>query len=112
MKTVLLATILGAALMLPGGATVVSTGSFPYPVNMGPDADPNRIPVGSIPCESNHGYGLLGLLATPYPSVPGGWEWDGGIELNGNLPSAFGISITSLTLWNFHHGILVTMETD
>lgn len=95
MKTRLFAALLGAAVLTSARATVVSTGAFPYPVNMGPDADPGRIPVGLIPCESNHGYGLLELITTPVSSVPGGWRWEGGTELNGNLPSAFGISLQS-----------------
>ena len=93
MKTpILTILLLGASLQL-ASSTVISTGAVHYPVNMGPAAHPGRIPVGSIPCESNHGFGTLALIATPFPSVPGGWDWDGGIELNGNLPSAFGISV-------------------
>ena len=93
MKTPILIILLLGAFFQLAPATVISTGAVHYPVNMGPAAHPGRIPVGSIPCESNHGFGTLSLIATPFPSVPGGWDWDGGIELNGNLPSAFGISI-------------------
>lgn len=93
MKTLMLIALLCGAFLPWTEATSVFTGAATYPVNMGPESDATRIPVGSIPCESNHGYGLLELISTPFPSVPGGWLWDGGIELNGNLPSAFGISV-------------------
>lgn len=91
----MIAKILGIFLTfsMVAAGTVVSTGSIRQPVNLGPEADPARIPIGGVPCESNHGYGVLGLIATPFPLVHGGWRWDGGIELNGNLPSAFGISV-------------------
>lgn len=93
MKTPILSGLILGVFLPWAAATMVSTGEMHYPVNMGPASDPARIPVGSIPCESNHGYGVLELISTPFPSVPGGWHWAGGIELNGNLPSAFGISV-------------------
>ena len=93
MKTRILLAALLAGLITSVPATVVSTGAMRYPVNLGPKANPNRIPVGWIPCESNHGYGVVELIGFAYPSVPGGWKWDGGLELNGNLASAFGISV-------------------
>lgn len=79
--------------VLPLGATAVGTGAVKYPVNLGPESDPSRIPLGWVPCESNHGYGTIELISEPVPLVHGGWDWDGGLELNGNLASAFGIAV-------------------
>jgi hypothetical protein len=107
MKTPILSGLLVGVFLPWAAATVVSTGEMQYPVNMGPDADPARIPVGSIPCESNHGYGTLELISTPFPSVPGGWHWEGGIELNGNLPSAFGISVQPKDTTDARHAPVV-----
>lgn len=88
-------------------ATAVGTGAVKQPMNMGPESDPKRIPVGWVPCESNHGYGTIELISTPFPMMHGGWRWDGGIELNGNLPSAFGISVEPEDTTNLPHSPVV-----
>jgi len=84
--------IFGALLPAVWG-TSVGTGAVRQPMNLGPLSDPGRIPIGWVPCESNYGYGTLGLIAEPFVLTHGGWRWEGGIEMNGNLPSAFGISL-------------------
>lgn len=74
-------------------ATVMSLGTVEQPVNLCAAADPSRIPLGPVAVESNHGYGIHEVIVAPRPCQHGAMTWKGGLELNQNLASAFGISL-------------------
>lgn len=74
-------------------ATVVALGTIEQPVNLCAAADPSRIPLGPVVVESNHGYGVHDVIVAPRPCQHGAMSWRGGVELNQNLASAFGISL-------------------
>lgn len=83
------------ALLAPGPvlATVLNIGTIEQPVNLGPKADPSRIPLGPVVVESNHDYGIHSVISDPRPCTHGAIAWDKGLELNMNLASAFGIEV-------------------
>lgn len=85
-----------AALMLAlatGHASNVGLSTIEQPVNLGAEADPSRIPLGPVPTESNYHYGRGPVITAPRPLIHGVMRWKGGVELNQNLASVFGIEI-------------------
>lgn len=74
-------------------ATAVGTGTIEQPVNLGPNSDPARIPLGAVGTISNHGYGVHGVIGEPRPCPGEAMRWAGGTELDQNLASVFGISV-------------------
>ena len=81
--------------ILPGAclATNVGTGTIEQPVNLGPNSDPARIPLGAVGTISNYGYGTHRVIGEPRPCPDGAMRWEGGTELDQNLASVFGISV-------------------
>ncbi len=74
-------------------ATAVGTGTIEQPVNLGPNSDPARIPLGAVGTISNHGYGIHDVIGEPRPCPGEAMRWAGGTELDQNLASVFGISV-------------------
>ena len=81
--------------MIPAAclATAVGTGTIEQPVNLGPNSDPGRIPLGAVGTISNHNYGVHHVIGEPRPCPDGSMRWKGGTELDQNLASVFGISV-------------------
>ena len=81
--------------MIPAAclATAVGTGTIEQPVNLGPNSDPGRIPLGAVGTISNHNYGIHHVIGEPRPCPDGSMRWKGGTELDQNLASVFGISV-------------------
>lgn len=78
---------------LPCPATVVGLSTIEQPVNLGAEADPSRIPLGPVATESNYHYGRGPVITAARPSLHGVMRWKGGVELNQNLASVFGIEV-------------------
>jgi hypothetical protein len=74
-------------------ATAVGTGTIEQPVNLGPNSDPARIPLGAVGTISNYNYGIHRVIGEPRPCPDGSMQWAGGTELDQNLASVFGISV-------------------
>ncbi len=74
-------------------ATNVGTGTIEQPVNLGPNSDPTRIPLGAVGTISNYNYGIHSVIGEPRPCPDGSMRWEGGTELDQNLASVFGISV-------------------
>jgi hypothetical protein len=87
-------------------ATVVGLGTIEQPVNLCAAADPSRIPLGPVVIESNYGYGTHAVIVEPRPCLRGAMTWKGGLELNQNLASAFGISLEIEDDTQIHEGIV------
>jgi hypothetical protein len=82
----------------------MSLGTVEQPVNLCAAADPSRIPLGPVAVESNHGYGIHEVIVAPRPCQHGAMTWKGGLELNQNLASAFGISLEIEDDTQIHEG--------
>ena len=89
-------------------ATVMSLGTVEQPVNLCAAADPSRIPLGPVAVESNHGYGIHEVIVAPRPCQHGAMTWKGGLELNQNLASAFGISLEIEDDTQIHEGTVLS----
>ena len=74
-------------------ATNVGTGTIEQPVNLGPNSDPKRIPLGAVGTISNYNYGVHRVIGEPRPCPDEAMRWEGGTELDQNLASVFGISV-------------------
>lgn len=74
-------------------ATVISTSTIEQPINLGTRSDPTRIPLGGVPVLNNHGFSLHPKISAGRPCPDGAMLWEGGSELDQNLPSVFGISV-------------------
>lgn len=96
MKTntiVSLMALAGAFFPATGLATNPGLGRIPQPVNLGAQSDPARIPLGVVGVYSNYGYGSHRFISEPRVCPQGAMRWEGGLELNQNLASVFGITV-------------------
>jgi hypothetical protein len=71
----------------------VGTSTVVQPINLGPNADPARIPLGQVGVVSNYNYGTLDVISEPRHCPDQPMRWEGGSELDQNLASVFGISV-------------------
>jgi len=79
-------------------ATNVGTMTVEQPVNLAAKSDPARIPLGAVGVISNCDYGSLPVISEPCACPEGAMPWKGGVELNQNLASVFGISVEDADL--------------
>lgn len=78
---------------MPCHATEVSACTIEQPVNLGSKSDPARIPLGRVGVISNYDYGIHWYIGEEQSCPGGAMHWEGGLELNQNLASVFGISV-------------------
>jgi hypothetical protein len=81
------------AAALQAAATVICQGTIEQPINLAGASNPASIPLGLAAYESNHGYGIQGIITAPRPCLHGAMTWPGGTELDQNLAHVFGISV-------------------
>jgi len=82
----------------PSRATNVGTMTVEQPVNLAEKSDPARIPLGAVGVVCNYASGILPVISEPRACPDGAMPWKGGVELNQNLASVFGISVEDADL--------------
>lgn len=82
------------ALGLRAGATAPGMDLVLFPANLGAQADGQVVPLTVAPAWLNHGYGLHPIISEARGYVGGGGlPIPGGLEMNANLASLYGISV-------------------
>ncbi len=80
-------------LKLPAHATNPGVSTMEQPINLCTQSDPTRIPLGKVAVWANYDYGIHGMIDAPRACPDGVMEWSGGVELNQNLASVFGVQV-------------------